>query len=54
MVNVVNVGDYDMRTPLHIAASEGRADVVRALLVDLGAHPSPEDRWSGTVREMAF
>jgi glutaminase len=38
------VGDYDFRTPLHLAAAEGHRDVVRYLLVH-GATPSPADRW---------
>ena len=27
----VATGDYDRRTPLHIAAAEGKADMVRAV-----------------------
>ena len=45
---VVNRGDYDARTPLHLAASEGRLDVAKTLVLEFGAHPSPEDRWGGT------
>lgn len=46
--HVINRGDYDSRTPLHLAASEGRLDVAKTLVLEFGAHPSPEDRWGGT------
>ena len=42
----VNVGDYDKRTPLHLAASEGHFDVVK-ILVENGAILK-EDRWGNT------
>ena len=41
----VNIGDYDSRTAIHLAASEGRAEVVSLLLHELSASPSPLDRW---------
>jgi len=44
----VNAGDYDRRTPMHLAASENRIDVVRFLVDECGVDPSPEDRWGGT------
>jgi len=39
--------DYDLRTPLHLAAAEGHAKIVRFLL-DEGVDPSPRDRWGWT------
>jgi len=39
--------DYDMRSALHIAASEDQLDVVK-LLVDKGALINPRDRWGHT------
>lgn len=39
--------NYDGRTPLHLAASEGRADVVAFLLAQ-GVAVDVQDRWGGT------
>ena len=44
----VNQSDYDHRTPLHLAASEGLLPVVVFLLEDAKAQHSPTDRWGGT------
>lgn len=38
--------DYDGRTALHLAASEGHLEVVKFLL-NHGVQPSPIDRWGG-------
>lgn len=43
----VNQSDYDARTALHIAASEGHERVVRVLLTN-GADPDMRDRWGLT------
>jgi ankyrin repeat protein len=39
--------DYDGRTALHLAASEGHAHVVEHL-IGQGVNLSPVDRWGGT------
>ena len=41
---LVNFWDYDRRTPLHVASSEGRADVVKYLLAH-DARPNRSDRY---------
>ena len=40
----VNCADYALRTPLHIAESEGNAEAA-ALLVAHGANVDARDRW---------
>ena len=49
----LDVGDYDQRTALHLAAGEGRLLVVAYLLV-AGAQPNPRDRWGGTPLDDAL
>jgi len=44
----INLPDYDKRTAIHLAASEGILAVVQALVEELSAHVSPVDRWHGT------
>ena len=39
--------DYDGRTPLHLAAAEGRSEVVE-LLLSHGVRAAPQDRWGMT------
>ena len=49
-----NTGDYDRRTPLHVAASEGRLEAVRYLVDEAKADPSPVDRWGNTPLDDAL
>lgn len=41
----LEIGDYDRRTPLHLAAAEGHTEIVKFLL-ESGVKPLP-DRWGG-------
>ena len=41
----LEAGDYDIRTPLHLASAEGQIEVVKYLLSQ-GVKPIP-DRWGG-------
>ncbi|KAL6007408.1 hypothetical protein ACLOJK_032905 [Asimina triloba] len=43
-----DVKDYDNRTALHLAASEGQASIVELLILH-GANVNPMDRWQRTV-----
>eukprot|EP00931_Biecheleriopsis_adriatica_P088211 TRINITY_DN62583_c0_g1_i1.p1 TRINITY_DN62583_c0_g1~~TRINITY_DN62583_c0_g1_i1.p1 ORF type:complete len:594 (+),score=146.46 TRINITY_DN62583_c0_g1_i1:120-1901(+) len=43
----VNLGDYDKRTGIHLAASEGQLEAVKTL-VSLKADVNPADRFGGT------
>lgn len=45
--HLVNFRDYDFRTPLHLAASEGHVDICR-FLVSRGARVNRSDRWGGS------
>mmetsp|Transcript_12130 Transcript_12130/g.36978 ORF Transcript_12130/g.36978 Transcript_12130/m.36978 type:complete len:860 (+) Transcript_12130:144-2723(+) len=47
-----NFSDYDKRTPLHLAATEGHADVVE-LLLQHDANPEMKDRWGSTAMDDA-
>lgn len=43
----LNAADYDGRTGLHLAASEGHYDAV-VFLVKKGVNINPKDRWNNT------
>lgn len=41
-------GNYDRRTPLHIACSEGKFEVVKFLVEEAKVEVNPLDRWEAT------
>lgn len=44
----MNIGDYDNRTPLHIACGGNKLEIVEFLLTVAKVNPSPKDRWGAT------
>ncbi len=51
--------DYDLRTPLHLAAAENQTEVVRFFIREQARDParvelSPKDRWGGTPLDDAY
>ncbi|XP_051546029.1 glutaminase liver isoform, mitochondrial isoform X2 [Myxocyprinus asiaticus] len=45
----VNTVDYDGRSALHVAASEGRLDVIKFLVENANANCTLKDRWGNTA-----
>lgn len=45
--SLINFRDYDRRTPLHVAASEGHLEICK-YLVENGARINRSDRWGGS------
>ena len=50
----MNTCDYDSRTALHIAASEGNYSTCKFLLEICKVNPCPEDRWKQTPLQEAL
>ena len=54
----LSCADYDLRTPLHLAAAENQADVVRFFIEQKQAGAeidlNPRDRWGGTPLDDAY
>uniref|UniRef100_A0A4W5M154 glutaminase n=1 Tax=Hucho hucho TaxID=62062 RepID=A0A4W5M154_9TELE len=50
----VNAVDYDGRSALHVAASEGHSEVIRFLVDNTGANYSLKDRWGNTPMQEAM
>ncbi|XP_041693969.1 glutaminase liver isoform, mitochondrial isoform X1 [Coregonus clupeaformis] len=50
----VNAVDYDGRSALHVAASEGHCEVIRFLVENTGTNYSLKDRWGNTPMQEAM
>nr|XP_046166369.1 glutaminase liver isoform, mitochondrial isoform X3 [Oncorhynchus gorbuscha] len=50
----VNAVDYDGRSALHVAASEGHSEVIRFLVENTGTNYSLKDRWGNTPMQEAM
>jgi ankyrin repeat protein len=47
-VDLNKTRDYDLRTPLHYAAKQGRLEIAKFLLVTALVDVNPRDRWGST------
>lgn len=55
----LNTADYDLRTPLHLAAAEGRTNIIQFFIEEKQARGreidiNPHDRWGGTPLDDAY
>ncbi|CAE8736524.1 unnamed protein product, partial [Polarella glacialis] len=50
----IDKADYDKRTALHLACSEGKLPVVRRLVEELGSEINVVDQWGGTPLDDAI
>ncbi|KAL6480513.1 hypothetical protein MHYP_G00115460 [Metynnis hypsauchen] len=50
----VNAVDYDGRSALHVAASEGHLEVIKFLMENTGANCTLKDRWGNTPLQEAM
>ena len=46
--------DYDLRTPLHLAAAENQLHIVRCYIDEAPGALNPKDRWAGTPLDDAY
>ena len=51
-VGFLNLGDYDGRTALHLAAAEGQVWIIK-MFINYGVDVEPRDRWGSTPLDEA-
>ena len=49
----VNIGDYDCRTALHLAACENHLEIIKFLIEDCMCDINIRDRWGNTALDEA-
>lgn len=50
----INTGNYDRRTPLHLAANHGHMSMIEFMIDRMGADVRVKDRWGGTPLDDAI
>lgn len=48
MMAKLDDGDYDNRTPMHLAAATGNLDIVKFLVEKCKCNPAIKDRWGAS------